>query len=191
MSDDFVMNEEHYNNNNEINFKKFKREILFYCSGKSNIVISFPPSKIISEELFFKYYLWLRKILLTQEKDNVNNNIIEQQFQKYLNYFQINNNIQYNDKSRSEFMKQFKEELLDEHKDHIEIKQNIQNYWYYVILEMLVFQIMIPTIYGISNKLTQNYYLFKNKEKVRNLKFLSFMLKDYSDTYNTNGLKMR
>ena len=189
MSDDYVMNEENYNNNNDINFKRFKREILFYCSGKPNIVISFPPSKIISEMLFFKYYLWLRKILLTQEEDNVNNNIIKQQFQKYLNYFQINDNIQYDDKSISEFMKQFKEELLDEHKDHIEIKQNIQNYWYYVILEMLLFQIMIPTMNGISNKLTLNYYLFENEEKVRNLKFLSFMLKDYSDPHTPNGLK--
>ena len=192
MSDDFVMNEEHYNNNNEINFKKFKREILFYCSGKSNIVISFPPSKIISEELFFKYYLWLRKILLTQEKDNVNNNIIEQQFQKYLNYLNFNENIQYNNESISEFMEKFKKELIDEHKDHIEIKQNIQNYWYYVILEMLLFQVMIPTMNHISNKLTLNYYFFENEEKVRNLKFLSFMLKDYCDivdTCKTNGLK--
>ena len=127
--------------------------------------------------------MWLRKILLTQEKDN----IIEQQFQKYLNYFKINDNIQYNDKSISEFMEQFKDELRREHsKDHIEI---IQNYWYYVILEMLVFQIMIPTMNGISNKLTLNYYLFENEEKVRNLKFLSFMLKDYSETCKTNGLK--
>ena len=187
MYNGWVSTEENKNDDAN-NLKKFKIELFSYCLQNSNFFISFPPSKIISEKLYCEYFLVLRKIITTQKNDNDNNNKIEQLFQKYLKKdFTIDDDIQYNEETITKFMGSLRDALRQEHnKDHNDI---IEHYWYYIILEMMLFQILIPTMNNISNKLTLNYYLYEDGEKVRNLKFMAFMLKDYSETRNKNRLK--
>lgn len=169
------------NSENEIEKEK---SFIYKCMSIKEYVISFLPPKIISYKLYCKYFLFFRRIIVS--KSEINNNPFSQNEQldnNLKNYFNVEN-FEYNDTNINTFKNKLKEDLKKEHNINDDNKEiNISNkmildFWYFVILEQILFQILIPSMNHIEDPMTFNYYMYENQDKLRKFRFVKFILKD-------------
>ena len=172
-----------FQSNSENETEKEKR-FIYKCMNIKEYVISFLPPKIISYKLYCQYFLFFRRIIVFESKINNDPFFQNEQLDNNLkNYFNVEN-FEYNDTNINTFKNKLKEDLKKEHNINDDNKEiNISNkmildFWYFVILEQILFQILIPSMNHIEDPMTFNYYIYENQDKLRKLRFVKFILKD-------------
>ena len=159
------------------------------CMNIKEYLISFLPPKIISSKLFWKYFLFFRRIIVENDpfiqSDNLDQNLKDYFNIQDFTYNSTNINI-LKDKLKEDLKKEHNiiETQSDENRETNISNKMILDFWYFVILEQILFQILIPSMNSIEDLMTFNYYMYENQDKLRKLKFVKFILKNFFETQN-------